>query len=133
MRKSITTALTAAAGIATLVAGGAITAAPAAQADVLGCEPGYGCIFAKPGTPLGQPGTIIPFYHWLKYGPHNIDGMYGVKDVCNQQTGKAVMRLYAGSAGTGKLLYTVKSGDPYLPNCRALDLTKVNSVVLAKS
>jgi hypothetical protein len=131
MRKRIATAVV---GIAALVAGGAVTAAPAAQANVIGCDPGWACIFAPLTAPLTDPHALDPYYAFYTYGAHDIHNMYGVKAVCNQQTGGAVVRLYSGYGGTGSVLKTIKgSAYPGFGNCVDVNLTPVNSMKLSPS
>jgi hypothetical protein len=128
MRNRTKAAITAA---VTLVVGGGLTAVPA-HADVIGCPPGWACIYAPSSAPLTD--RLEPYYAFYTYGAHDIHNMYGVKGVCNQQTGGAVVRLYSGYGGTGTVLKTIKgSAYPGFGNCVDVNLTPVNSMKLSPS
>jgi hypothetical protein len=132
MRNRIKAMITTAAAAATLAVGAGLTAAPA-QADVIGCPPGWACIFAPLTAPLTDPHAFNPYYAFYTYGAHDIHNMYGVKAVCNQQTGYAVVRLYSGYGGTGTVLKTIPgSRYPGFGNCVDVNLDKVNSVRLSE-
>lgn len=115
-----------------LLAGSAVFAAATADAavpdDVVGCDPGWACIFNPNPRPIG---TVERRY--FHYDVYNLSGELGTKTVCDEQTGGAIVRLYTGYNGTGKVAYTLKPDGDYgmYPGCKSLNITPINSIRLS--
>jgi hypothetical protein len=133
MVKRLRRAVIVAAATASLAAVSA-TATPA-QATVLGCPPGWACIFHGPSwAPLAQ--RLGVDWKAYNYGTYNLSNQYGWKSVCNQQTGGAVVRLYAGYNGTGQLIATIgadRATNGNSPSCVNQWMDPVNSIKLSRS
>lgn len=113
-----------AAAISAGVLSGSIAAGSPASADYAICAKGHVCI--TDDTKLFEK----KIYDWYYYGAYNLSNQYGYKRLYNEQTGGAVVRFYSGYNGTGTVLRTIYP-DPNGHNLWAVNLTPVNSVVLA--
>jgi hypothetical protein len=116
--------------VAVAAFGSVLVSAPAAHADVIGCSPGYACIVNPSPQPIG---TVEAHYYY--YGVYNLSGQYGSKQVCNQQTGWAVVRLYSGYSASGSVLKTIRAADSggHAASCPTVNMTPVNSIRLSSS
>jgi len=112
----------------TLAAAGALTFGPvvAAHADTT-CPSGAVCIYAA-----GDWTDGTPEYVFWSYGVHNLSGVYGSRDVVNNQTGGASANLCLGYNGTN-CHDPQQAYDGWLPPSSVsdqVDFGPINSVVL---
>jgi hypothetical protein len=112
-------AVLATAATATVLAGGATSAAASTVAvnDGWGCPSGYVCIIAPDGA------TMVNKYY--TYGVHNLSGKIGRYYVDNNQTGGATVNLCYGYNGEDCTGPVIRAGSVLLWN-----LTPMNSIRL---